>query len=178
MQNHRRHLKSRGQVNGGHRADALAVEDDIFWRDAIPAINQQETVHEIKRNQKKFDDFAAPSSEGLPGSIDVSVQILLRGLARADPIAWVVVTEDVAVDPGAQPQVEAAHLAQVDGVAVREQDGEARVGRAPHKHARHPITPGGPAVETLHIFLFSLRVLPLGALGQGQRQFRACLVRL
>jgi hypothetical protein len=124
------------------------------------------------------DSSSAPSSKRLPGSIDVGVQILLRRLARADPVARVVVAEDVAVDPGAEPQIEAAHLAQVDGVSVREEDGEARVGRAPHEHARHPVPPRSPAVETLHIFLFPLRVLPLGALSQGQREFRARLVGL
>ena len=46
VQNHRRHLESRGQVNGRHRADALAVEDDIFRRNAVPAIIRKNPPHE------------------------------------------------------------------------------------------------------------------------------------
>lgn len=166
VQNHRRHLIPRGQVNGRHGADALAVEDDIFWRDAVPGINQQKTLG-VKNCPCLLDNLCSPGSKCLPGSVDVSVQVLLRGLARADPVAWIVVAEDVAVDPRAEPQVEAAHLTQVDGVSVWEEDGEARVGRAPHEYARHPVASGRPAVEALNVFLLSLRVLPLGALRKG-----------
>lgn len=62
----------------------------------------------------------SPCPQRLPCSVDVGVEVPLRGLARAHAVARVVVGEDVAVDAGAQPNVEAAHLPQVHGVAVRE----------------------------------------------------------
>ena len=57
----------------------------------------------------------------MPGGVDVGVEVLLGGLAGAHAVARVVVGEDVAVDPGPQADVEAAHLAQVHRVAVGEQ---------------------------------------------------------
>lgn len=57
----------------------------------------------------------------MPGSIYVCVEVLLRGLASADSVARVVVGEDVAVDAGAEADVETAHLAQVDGITVGEE---------------------------------------------------------
>lgn len=61
-----------------------------------------------------------PRAQGVPGGVYVCIQILLRGLAGADAIARVVVGEDVAVDASAKADVEAAHLAEVDSVAVGE----------------------------------------------------------
>lgn len=57
----------------------------------------------------------------MPGGIDVRVEVLLRGLAGAGAVAGVVVGEDVAVDASAEADVETAHLAQVDCVAVGEE---------------------------------------------------------
>lgn len=70
----------------------------------------------------------SPRPQRLPRGVNVGVEVPLRGLARAHAVARVVVGEDVAVDAGAQPDVEAAHLPQVHGVAVRE---EHRVPAAP-----------------------------------------------
>lgn len=57
----------------------------------------------------------------MPGGIDVGVEVLLGGLARADAVARVVVGKDVAVDSSAEADVETAHLAKVNCVAVGEE---------------------------------------------------------
>ena len=77
----------------------------------------------------------SPGAQSLPRGVDVGVEVLLGGLAGADAVAGVVVGEDVAVDAGAQADVEAAHLAQVHRVAVREEQRVAAGGRAAHEHA-------------------------------------------
>lgn len=64
----------------------------------------------------------SPGAQGLPGGVNVSIEVLLRGPARADPISRVVVGEDVAADACAQADIEAAHLAQVHCIAMREED--------------------------------------------------------
>lgn len=56
----------------------------------------------------------------MPGSIDVCVEILFRGLSGADAVSRVVVGEDVAVDASAEADVETTHLAQVDRISMRE----------------------------------------------------------
>lgn len=71
----------------------------------------------------------SPGAQGLPSGIHIGVEVLFRGLPRADAVARVVVGKDVAADPGTQADVETAHLAQVDGIAVGEQDREPGVGR-------------------------------------------------
>lgn len=62
-----------------------------------------------------------PCAQGVPGSINVCVEVLLGGLASADTVAWVVIGKDVAVDASAKADVETAHLAQVDSVTVGEE---------------------------------------------------------
>lgn len=57
----------------------------------------------------------------MPGSIYVCVEVLLGGFAWADAVARVVVGKDVAVDSSAEANVEATHLAEVDGVAMGEE---------------------------------------------------------
>lgn len=61
-----------------------------------------------------------PCTQGVPGSIYVCIQILLGGLAGADAIARVIIREDVAVDASAEANVETAHLAEVNCIAVGE----------------------------------------------------------
>ena len=61
-----------------------------------------------------------PCAQGMPGSVYVCIEVLLRGFASADSIAGVVVGKDVAVDASAKSDVEAAHLAEVDCIAMRE----------------------------------------------------------
>lgn len=56
----------------------------------------------------------------MPGSIYVCIEVLLRGLAGADTIAWVVIGKDVAVDASAKANVETAHLPQVDRISMGE----------------------------------------------------------
>lgn len=62
-----------------------------------------------------------PCAQGLPGGFNVSVEVLLGRLARADTVAGVVVGEDIAVDTRSQADIEAAHLAHVHRVAMGEQ---------------------------------------------------------
>lgn len=74
VQHHSGALVARGQVHRGHRADALPVQNYAVRADAVPG------------------------AQGLPGSVNVSVQILLGGFAGAHAVTRVVVREDVAVD--------------------------------------------------------------------------------
>ena len=136
-----------GQVHGGHGADALPVQDDVLGRDA------EACPHRV------------------PRPLDIRVQILLRRLPLGHPVAAVVVAEDVAVDAGAEAQVEAAHLAEVHRVAVGVKDGEARVGRAFDVHARDPVAARGPSVEHLEVVFLEITVLPLRLLGQHELLF-------
>lgn len=84
------------QVDRGHGADALPVQDDVLRADPVPL------------------------PERLPRRFYVGVQVLLGRPPSADPVPAIVVREDVAIDTGAESQIEAAHLPQVDGVPVRE----------------------------------------------------------
>lgn len=111
MENHRSTLIPGGQVYRGDRPNALTIQDDILGT------------------------YAIPGAQRLPRGVDVGVEVLLGGLAGADAVAGVVVGEDVAVDARAQADVEAAHLAQVHRVAVREEQRVAAGGRAAHEHA-------------------------------------------
>ena len=146
------HLEPTGEVDGGDGADALAVEDDVLWADA-----------EL-------------GAHGVPRRLDVRVQVLLARLAARHPVAAVVVAEDVAVDPGAQSEVEAAHLAQVHGVTVAVEDGEARVGRALHEHAGDPVAARRAGVEHLQVLLLPVTVLPLRLFRQVQLLLVSALV--
>ena len=140
MQDDCPHLVPRGQVHRGNGADALAVQDDVFGADA------------------------QPGPEGVPGGLDVGVQVLFARLPRRGAVTAVVVTENVAVDPAPQAEVEAAHLAQVDGVAVRMEDGEPGVRAALDEHARDSVSTVGPSVKHFQVLLLPVRVLPLGLL--------------
>ena len=133
-----------GEVHGGDGADTLAVEDDVLRRDS------------------------QPRAESVPGRLYVGVQILLWGFSFRHPVATVVVAEDVAVDPGPEAQVEGGHLAQVHGVAVRVEDGEASIGGALDVHAGDPVTARSSGVEHLQALLLPLTVLPLRLLAQHQ----------
>ena len=53
------------------------------------------------------------------------------------------------LSPAAQPEVEAAHLPKIDGVAVAVQDREPRVRRALDEHARDPVAARRACVEHL-----------------------------
>ena len=83
-----------GEVHSWDGADALTVENDVLRGDA------------------------EPGAQGVPGGLDVSVQILLGGFPLGHAVAAVVVAEDVAVDPGTEAEVEGAHLPEVHGIAV------------------------------------------------------------
>ena len=65
-----------GQVDGGHGADALAVQDDVLRGNAVLG------------------------AKVVPGRVHVGVQVLLARLAGARAVAGVIVAEDVAVDAG------------------------------------------------------------------------------
>ena len=134
----------RGQVHGRHGPDALSVQDDILGADA-----------EL-------------GPHGVPRRLDVGVQVLLARPTAGHPVAGIVVAEDVAVDPAAQPQVEARHLPQVHGVSVRVEDGEARVWRALDEHAGDPVAARRACVEHLEVLLLAVRVLPFRLVRQVQ----------
>lgn len=106
--------------------------------------------------------------QDLPGRLDVCVQVLLRGFPTADPVARVIVGEHVAVDPGAEADVETAHLAQIHGVAVGKQQRVATVRGAADKHASDPVPAAAPSVQNLHGVQLALGVLPVGAVTEVQ----------
>lgn len=112
----------------------------------------------------------------MPRTVNVRVQVLLGRFATAYTVARIIVAENVAVDPGAEAQVETAHLAQVDGVAVGKQDGKPGVGAAAHEQTGDPIAAGRPREQTFDVFLFPLRVLPFGLLRQCNLTFRRGLI--
>lgn len=103
----------------------------------------------------------------MPSSINISIQILLGGFASGDAVPGVIVAEYVAIDPRAKAQIEAGHLAQVDGIAVGEENRESRGCRASNKETGYAISSRRPGIETLHGLLFSLRVLPFCSVGEG-----------
>lgn len=113
--------------------------------------------------------------QDLPSRLDVCVQVLLRGLPTADPVARVIVGEHVAVDPGAEADVKTAHLAQIHGVAVGKQQRVATVRGAAHEHASHSVTSAAPSTQNLHCIQLSLRILPVGALGEMQAGHPVCI---
>lgn len=138
MKDYGPHLVSGRQVDGGHGADALAVQYDVLGADAVGG------------------------PQRLPSGVNVRVQVPLAGLAVADAVPGIVVAEYVAVDPHAQSLVEAAHLAQVDGVSVRKQYCVTGVGTAPQEYARYAIAAGRARVEALNVLHVAVGVLPLG----------------
>lgn len=152
MQDDRADLVSRREVDRGHGTDALSVQNNVLRTDAVAG------------------------AQRVPRGVDIRVEVLLRRLAARDPVTRIVVTEYVAVYPRAEPEVEARHLAEVDGVAVGEEDGEARGRRATYEQACYAIPPRRPRVETLDRLLLALRVLPLGALRQGDGELGALVL--
>lgn len=100
MQNNRSHLVSAGQIHCRNGSDTLAIQNDILRTDSV------------SRAQR------------MPGGIDVGVHIFLGRFAGAGTVARVIVAEDVAVNALAESDEEAGHLAEIDGVAVREEERE------------------------------------------------------
>ena len=74
MKNDSTDLVTGSQINSWYRTDTLSVENDVF------------------RGYTVF------GSEGVPSTLDVRVEVFLRGLARTGAVAGVIVTEDVTVD--------------------------------------------------------------------------------
>lgn len=56
----------------------------------------------------------------MPGSIYISIQILLGWFTRAHAVARIVVTEYVTVNALAKTYEKAGHLAQVNSITMRE----------------------------------------------------------
>ena len=63
--------------------------------------------------------------------------------------------------PASKAEVKAAHLTQVDSIAVAVQDGEASVGRTLDEHAGDAVAAGRARVEHLQVLLLPVTVLPL-----------------
>lgn len=152
MQDDRADLVSRREVHRRHGTDALAVQYNILRTDAVSG------------------------AQRVPRGVDVRVQVLLGRLPARDPVSRVIVAEYVAVDPRAESEVEARHLAEVDGVSVREEDREAGGRRATNEQACYAIPPRRPRVEALDRLLLAFRVLPLGAFRQGYGELGALVL--
>lgn len=112
----------------------------------------------------------------MPGSVHISIQILLWRLSWACPITRVVIGEHVAVDAGAQADVEATHLTQVYSITMGKQQGVASVGRTSHKHTGDSVPPRCPGHETLNGVLLPGRVLPIRTLRKVEGPAAAALV--
>lgn len=138
MQDHGSHFVSGRQIDGGHGADALAVQYDIFGA------------------------YAVAGPKRLPGGVYVRVQITFARLTVADAVTGIIVAEYVTVDPHAQAQIEAAHLAQIHGVTVREQYGVTGVRTASDEYASDTVTAGRTGVEPLNVLHVAVGVLPFG----------------
>ena len=70
--------------------------------------------------------------------------------------------------PASKPEVKAAHLPQVDSIAVAVEDCEACVGSALDEHAGDPVAARRAGVEHLQVLLLAVAVLPLGLVGEVQ----------
>ncbi len=152
MKNDASEVVTSTQVDSGHSADALAVEDDVLRRYRVAFV------------------------QGRPGSVDVRVEVLLQRLPGARTVARVVVAEDVAVDPHAEHDVEAADHAQVDGVGVGEEERVLGVRAALDVHARDLVPSARARVERVQALLLHVAELPLGALGEVERVLVLLLV--
>lgn len=97
MENNRSHLIATGQVDSGNGSNALAIQNDVLRTDSISC------------------------SQCMPCSVNICVEILLGRFASAGSISGIIVTEDVAVDALAESHEKAGHLAEVDGISVREE---------------------------------------------------------
>ena len=62
--------------------------------------------------------------------------------------------------PAAKTEVKAAHLTQIDSIAMAVQDGEAGVGGALDEHAGDAIAARCACVEHLQVLLLAIAVLP------------------
>ena len=128
---------ARGQVDRGHGAYRLTVE------------------HNVRRTN------AVADAQRIPRRLYVGVQVLLGGRAGAGAIARVVVREYVAVEARAEAVVEAAHLSEVDRIAVTEQDGVLGRGRALDEHAGDLVAALRARQEHLDLLELDRSVLPL-----------------
>lgn len=81
------------------------------------------------------DGLCLPGTQGVPGRVNIGIEVFLRGLASANAVAWVIVGKDVAVDARAEADVEAAHLAQVYCVAMGKQHCESARGNEDEKES-------------------------------------------
>ena len=78
--------------------------------------------------------------------------------------------------PASKAEVKAAHLTQVDCIAVAVQDGEAGVGRALDEHAGDAVAARSACVEHLQVLLLPVAVLPLCLVREVQLLLVARLV--
>lgn len=129
---------SRGQVNRGHRAYALSVQDNV---------GRADTVSDAQR---------------VPGGLYVRVEVFLGGLAGAGAVARIVIGEYVALETTAEAVVEAAHLAEIDRVAVTEQYRILWRRRASHIETGYLMAAIGAREKHFELFELRRAVLPLG----------------
>jgi len=112
----------------------------------------------------------------VPRGVDIRVEVLLGRLAARHTVTRVVVAEYVAVNARPQSQVKARHLAKVNSIAMREQNGKACGRRAPYEEARDSVAARSPCVKALHRLLLALGVLPLGTLRQRDGELGALVL--
>lgn len=132
------------KINCWNRANTLTIQNNVLRTNTIPCPQRR------------------------PRCVNVSVKVLLGRFPVAGSVTRVIVGEDVAVDAGAQADVEAAHLAQVHGVAVREEQRVAGVRGAADEHAADAGAAAGASEEHLQRVELPLRVLPVGPIRQVQ----------
>ena len=83
------HSAAGGQIHAGEGPQTRAEEDDPIMRDTVTGL------------------------EGLPCTVDVGVNVLLRGPSAAGSVAGVVVVEDDAARHCGETAIELTHLTKV-----------------------------------------------------------------
>ncbi len=168
---------------GSHMKEIGCMQPCIYKEVSSAGIQMHGNTTQSQNNWDWRSNTEAPAQkhslvpQHLPGRFDVRVQVLLGRFPGTDPVTRVVIGEHVAVDPGAEADVEAAHLAQIHGVPVGEQQRVAASGRAADEHAADPVPAAGAGHQHLDGIQLALRVLPVGALSemQARRAARVCV---
>ena len=141
------------QVYCRHCAYTLSIQYNLFWA------------------------YTITCSQCLPRCINICIQVLFCRLPRTYSITWVIKAEYIAVDPWPQSNVKACHLAQVNSIAMAEEDSVFSSRAASNKCTGDAVATRSPSHEDLDEVQLSLSVLPLCSLCEMQTAPRASVVR-
>lgn len=153
MQNNSSDFVSRSQIDSWYGTDTLSVQNYVLRTDTVS------------------------SPQCVPGCVDIRVQIFFRRLPTADTVTRVVVAEDVTIDTRTQSQVEAAHLTNIYGVAMRKQNRKSSVSAALDEHTSDSIATRHSRIKPFDVLSLAVAILPFGFVQEldlelGRRVFR------